>query len=153
MVKTIQLIHDKFENDFGFIKGSYETNIDNIIDKITKLSCVHQPSTIYSWDDGDGHGVGDCEIIFDVTLFFTKIDNRGALSKMTGKDIEIQNSIILHPRFLDLLKEILTYVDQDRPNNIAFICEKGKQRSVGWAEIVKKYFYNSSQIKHLNLID
>ena len=152
MVKIIQLIHDKFENNFGFIEGSHETNIHDIINQINELSCVYQPSTIYSWGVRKDIVTEDCEIIFDVTLFFTKINDSSALSKMSGKDTEIQNSIILHPRFLDLLKEILTYVDQDRPKNIAFICNYGKHRSVGWAEIVKKYFYNSSQIKHLTLL-
>jgi RNase adaptor protein for sRNA GlmZ degradation len=33
--------------------------------------------------------------------------------------------------------------------DIAFICNHGKHRSVGWAELLKKIYYKKSIIKHL----
>ena len=151
MSKTLKLIHDKFENDFGFIDGTNENNMDDIILELQKLSYKHFPKIIYSWGVKKDIKGDDCDLIFDVTLFFTKIEDHKKLTGMTGKDKEIQDSIMLHPRFLDLIDTIITVIDQEKPNSIAFICNHGKHRSVGWAEIVRTYLYNSAQIKHLNL--
>ena len=151
MSKIIKLIHDKFENDFGFIDGTNENNIDDIEFEIEKLSYSHYPKKIYSWGVKKDMKVDDCDLIFDVTLFFTKIEDHKKLTNMTGKDKEIQDSIMLHPRFLELIDIIITEIDREEPNSVAFICNHGKHRSVGWAEIVRNYLYVSAQLKHLNL--
>jgi RNase adaptor protein for sRNA GlmZ degradation len=151
MSKIIKLIHDKFENDFGFIDGTNENNIDDIEFEIEKLSYSHYPKNIYSWGVKKDMKVDDCDIIFDVTLFFTKIEDHKKLTNMTGKDKEIQDSIMLHPRFLELIDIIITEIDREEPNSVAFICNHGKHRSVGWAEIIKKIYYPKSKLFHLDL--
>jgi len=150
MPKIIKLIHDKFENDFGFTEGIHEDNLNQIIDELQQMSYQHHPITIYSWGLKKDI-VADCELIFDVSLFFTKIEDRSRLSNMNGKDLEIQESILRHPRFLELIRLVLSTVDAEQPNRIAFICNYGKHRSVGWVEIMKTHFYQQSDIKHLNL--
>jgi RNase adaptor protein for sRNA GlmZ degradation len=151
-IKYVKLIHDKFENDFGFIEGTHVDNMNIVIDELKQISYQHCPITIYSWGLKKDIIADDCELIFDVSLFFTKIEDRSNLSNMTGKDIEIQESILCHPRFLDLIKLVISTIDDERPKCIAFVCNHGKHRSVGWAEIMKIYLYNKSCIKHLNLI-
>ena len=54
----------------------------------------------------------------------------------------IQDSIILHPKFLELIAIILTHIESENPKKIAFICNHGKHRSVGWAELLQKLIYN-----------
>ena len=101
---TIKLIKDKFENDFGFLEGVSESNLTVVISQIESLSCQHQPERVYSWGIKKEPVSTDCELVFDVSLFFTKIEDRGKLSSMTGLDSYIQKSILSHPRFMDLLR-------------------------------------------------
>ena len=48
MGKTIKLIHDKFENEWGFIEGTPLNNINHLIDELNKIYFHHYPDTIYS---------------------------------------------------------------------------------------------------------
>ena len=36
----------------------------------------------------------------------------------------------------------------ENEKKISFFCNHGKHRSVGWTEILKKYYYPNSIIKH-----
>ncbi len=147
----IKLINDKFENDFGFLEGVSENNLGEVITQIKKLSFQHQPDIIYSWGLKKEKVEVKCDLIFDVSLFFTKIKDQSLLSSMNGLDSEIQDSIISHPRFIDLLENVLQQVEQHQPSTISFICNHGKHRSVGWSEIMKTYFFQNSEVKHLHL--
>ena len=37
----IKLIKDKFENDFGFLEGVSDSNLEDVISQIESLSCQH----------------------------------------------------------------------------------------------------------------
>ena len=148
---TIKLINDKFENDFGFLEGVSESNLTDVISQIEDLSCQHQPVHIYSWGIKKEPVSKECDLIFDVSLFFTKIEDSGKLSSMTGLDSDIQNSILSHPRFMDLLTHTIQEIETRQPKSIAFICNHGKHRSVGWSEIMKTYFFKNSMVSHLHL--
>lgn len=147
----IKLINDKFENDFGFLEGVSETNLRDVISEIEDLSCHHQPEYIYSWGIKNEPVSTECDLVFDVSLFFTKIEDRGKLSSMTGLDSDIQKSILGHPRFMDLLTLIIQEIETRQPKSIAFICNHGKHRSVGWSQIMKTYFFKNSLVSHLHL--
>lgn len=151
MSKIIKLINDKFENDFGFLEGVSESNLEEIITQIKEMSCQHQPDIIYSWGLKKEKVNVKCDLIFDVSLFFTKIKDRSRLSLLNGLDSEIQDSILSHPRFIDLLENVLLQIEQHQPSTISFICNHGKHRSVGWSELMKTYFFQSSEVKHLHL--
>ena len=47
--------------------------------------------------DSRGYPTVECDIIFDASLFSTKVD--GDVKDITGLDKKIQLSIINHPRF------------------------------------------------------
>lgn len=148
---TIKLINDKFENDFGFLEGVSDSNLEDVIPQIESLSCQHQPEYIYSWGIKKEPLSKECDLVFDVSLFFTKIEDGGKLSSMTGLDSDIQKSILSHPRFMDLLTHIIEEIETRQPKSIAFICNHGKHRSVGWSEIMKTYFFRNSMVSHLHL--
>ena len=148
---TIKLIKDKFENDFGFLEGVSESNLTVVISQIESLSCQHQPERVYSWGIKKEPVSTDCELVFDVSLFFTKIEDRRKLSSMTGLDSDIQKSILGHPRFIDLLTQVIEEIETRQPESIAFICNHGKHRSVGWSQIMKTYFFKNSLVSHLHL--
>ena len=150
--KKIKLIYELYENDNSYDGFEQETNIvkfdynkivlesikDIMYDKNRKL-------IIYSWGILR-HDEPKCEISFDLTKFTTKTDIKD-IKLFDGRDVEIQNSIIQHPLFTELLKKIIEEIETNNSTKISFFCNHGKHRSVGWAEILKKYYPNSI-IKH-----
>ena len=141
----IKLIHDKFDNDFGFMSGTEDCNLDEIVEELSKLECTHVPNRIYTWGNKVDTAIPmDFDLAFDVSLFFTKIKDMKSIRTLTGNDQEIQDSIMRHPRFISLAENILTTINKEKPHEIGFICNFGKHRSVGWANIMKKHFYQRS---------
>ena len=56
-----------------------------------------------------------------------------------------------HPKFDMIMEMIIDEIETNNYNKIGFICNYGKRRSVGWAECIKKLYYNHSSIKHMNI--
>ena len=159
-MKPIKLVYDKYENDLGF----YHENIDSTIEdretlkgEILKLL----PETVsgnainkerhfkmFTWGIKKGPGT-DCDIVFDATTFQTKLDSELDVHSLNGFSEEIQDSIILHPKFLEIIERIINTIEEKKPRTVGFYCNHGKHRSVGWAEIVKKYYYKNTSVKHL----
>ena len=153
----VKLIYDKYENEFGV---SYFQNNEIIIDKTkilenlpTKINeidiNVNRILTIYSWGIKKDHNKVNCNLQFDLTKFQTKIDKEIDVQTINGLSDIIQDSIICHPKFLELLETVVNIVETENPKEIAFICNHGKHRSVGWAELLKKLYYYKATIKHL----
>jgi len=151
----IKLIYDKYENDVGVLyDGNNELDIVNIMDNIPIKNNnidinINRDLTIYTWGIKKDINHDDCNFIFDLTTFQTKIDKNIDVQTVTGLSDIIQDSIIRHPKFLILLETIVSRIETENPTNIAFICNHGKHRSVGWAELLKKIYYNKAIIKHL----
>ena len=147
----VKLIYSKNENDIGFIDGNYEIDHkheildmigENIIDKERLMQIYTWGIKKYSYDQ--------CDVVFDATLFNTKIDVD--VKSLTGLDEVIQTSVINHPMFDIIIEKILTYIEEKKPKSIGFICNYGKHRSVAFAEILKKLYYPKSNINHLCLL-
>lgn len=152
MTERVVLIYDKYENDSGF--NFNEGKISNFT-KIFPTFPINKDRKLFIYTYGekvkDGEKCYDkpkCQVIFDLTNFFTKIDKKDIRS-IDGRDNIIQNSIISHPRFNDLMERIIYKIEDNNYNLISFVCNHGKHRSVGWAEILKKYYYINSTIKHI----
>ena len=159
-MNPIKLIYDKYENDLGIY---YEEIPETINDKqilkneILKLlpnkideNCINTNRVfqIYSWGIKKSSGI-DCDIVFDLTTFQTKLDKDIDVHKLNGFSDEIQDSIILHPKFIEIIEKIVRMIEINNPRKVGFFCNHGKHRSVGWAEMIKKYYYNKAKIKHL----
>ena len=149
--KKIKLIYELYENDNAYYGFEQETIIDDVdYNKIVLESIKdvvydkNRKLTIYSWGIMR-HVEPKCEISFDLTKFTTKTIKD--IKLVDGRDVEIQNSIIQHPLFTELLHKIIEEIETNNPREISFFCNHGKHRSVGWAEILKKYYPNSI-IKH-----
>ena len=149
--KKIRLIYDFYENhaydgfeqdtkidDFDYNKILLDSKKDISYDENRKL-------TIYSWGIMR-HAEPKCEISFDLTKFTTKTTKD--IKLVDGRDEEIQKSIIRHPLFTELLHKIIEEIETNNSREISFFCNHGKHRSVGWTEILKKYYYPKSIIKH-----
>ena len=155
--KTVKLIYDRYENEFGV---SYFQNNEIIIDKTTILDNLpmkindvnvnmNRSLTIYSWGIKKDTKSVDCDIIFDLTKFQTKIDKDIDVQTINGLSDIIQDSVIRHPKFLELIENVVQNIETENPTDIAFICNHGKHRSVAWAELLQKLYYNKAVIKHL----
>ena len=92
----------------------------------------------------------DCETIFDCSLYCSQCDKED-IRLYTGLDEKIQNSIINHSKFNSIIEMIITEIETNNYKKISFVCNYGKYKSVGWAELLKKLYYNNSIIKHNNL--
>ena len=147
---AIKLIYDKYQNDIGFTYGQNEDNHQhtvitkingNDINKIRNLS-------IFTWGIKK-HEAVECDIVFDATLFSTKTNVD--VKDLTGLDEIIQTSIINHPMFDLIIEKIITEIESNNPKSIGIYCNYGKHRSVGWAELLKKLYYNKSIINHKGL--
>ncbi len=154
--KKIKLIYDFYENDIAYAYDGFkqETKIDKdfdcnkiLLDSIKDIMYdKNRNLIIYSWGILR-HTEPKCEISFDLTKFTTKTDIKD-IRKFDGRDDEIQNSIIQHLLFTELIQKIIEEIETNNSTEISFFCNHGKHRSVGWAEILKKYYYPNSIIKH-----
>jgi RNase adaptor protein for sRNA GlmZ degradation len=148
--KKIKLIYDLYENDYdGFEQDTKINDFDYnkiLLDSIKDVVYdKNRNLTIYSWGIMR-HDEPKCEISFDLTKFTTKTNIKD-IKLVDGRDVEIQNSIIQHPLFTELLHKIIEEIETNNSREISFFCNHGKHRSVGWTEILKKYYPNSI-IKH-----
>ena len=155
--KVIKLIYDNYENDIGIVydtdnenKANIETILNNLPNQIdNKEINKNRNLIIYSWGVKKDKKEVECDIIFDLRKFQTKINEDIDVHTINGLSNIIQDSIILHPKFLELIGTILTHIETENPKKIAFICNHGKHRSVGWTEILQKLIYNKAIVKHL----
>jgi len=154
--KIIKLVHDKYENEFGV---SYFQNNEIVIDKTkilenlpTKIGDIDikidRTININTWGIKKPFSA-ECDVIFDLTKFQTKLDKDIDVQTITGLTDIIQDSIICHPKFLDIVEKIVDIIETENPKDVGFICNHGKHRSVGWGELVKKLYYKNAKIKHL----
>ncbi len=144
MARREVLIYEEYENEFGFVERD-----DLNEPMVPTIDRKERPLQIFTW----GHTkhkepLKKCQVHFDVSKFYTKVNSTKDVRCMNGLDKEIQQSIISHPRFGDLVERIVKIIETGDLNCISFVCAHGKHRSVGWAEIIKKYYYPKSSIKH-----
>ena len=155
--KIVKLIYDKYENEWGIL---YDENNEIVIDKTvildnlpTKMNGididVNRLLNVYSWGVKKDRKTVNCDIIFDLRKFQTKIDKDIDIQTITGLSDIIQNSVIGHPKFLDLINTIVENIETINPKSIGFICNHGKHRSVAWAELIHKLYYKKAMVKHL----
>ena len=146
--KKIKLIYELYENAYHGFEQDTKIDVDSnkIVESIKDVIYdKNRKLIIYSWGILR-HTEPKCDISFDLTKFTTKTDIKD-VRLLDGRDEEIQNSIIQHPLFTELLHKIIEEIETNNPREISFFCNHGKHRSVGWAEILKKYYPNSI-IKH-----
>ena len=113
-MKKIKLIYDFYENDIAYDGFEQETKIDNdlhnnkiLLDSIKYIIYdKNKKLIIYSWGILK-HTEPKCEISFDLTKFTTKTDIKD-VKLFDGRDDEIQNSIIRHPLFTEIIHKIKT---------------------------------------------
>ena len=108
--KKIKLIYDLYENDYdGFEQDTKINDFDYnkiLLDSIKDVVYdKNRNLTIYSWGIMR-HDEPKCEISFDLTKFTTKTNIKD-IKLVDGRDVEIQNSIIQHPLFTELLHKII----------------------------------------------
>ena len=140
-MEPIKLVYDKYENDVGFIMSSEQG--DHIHTKIEGIQ--DKDITLYTWGVKK-HEPKECDIIFDATLFSTKISID--VKCLSGLDDIIQQSILNHPNFELIMERIITLIEEKKPTTIGIFCNYGKHRSVGWAELLQKIYYPSSTCIH-----
>ena len=150
MDNVIKLIYDRYENDVGFINGTYGNDrkhkkFESINDKRIKNE---RELNIYTWGIKK-HKCDRCDIIFDATLLTAKINKD--VRNVNGKNDIVKQSIINHPKFDIMIETILTNIENDEPLNVGFICNYGKHRSVAFAEVLKMLYYPNAKITHFGL--
>ena len=147
-MNVIKLVYDKYENDYGFTEGYMEME-DHIHEKIEQIGDKkidnERKLFIYTWGLKK-HLPVECDIIFDSSLFSAKINTD--VKTLTGIDEIIQQGIINHPKFDIIIEMILTEIEINDYQKIGIICNYGKHRSVGFAELLKKLYYPKSVINH-----
>jgi RNase adaptor protein for sRNA GlmZ degradation len=120
-------------------------NFEGLYIKISgKKIDVDRKLTIYTWSKLKNIPV-ECDILFDLSEI--KIPK----SKSTGLDESIQKFIKNNNAYNDILKSILKHIELKEYNKIGFICDYGKTVSVGFAELLKKEYYQNSIVQHNNL--
>jgi len=151
MIKKIKLIYDKYENDIGFINEEVENKEYIILKKIDNKNINFNRNLIINTWGVKKHKEVKCDVIFDATLFSTKI--KVDVKNLTGLDEIIQQSIINHNMFNIIMEKIITEIEESNPKIIGIVCNYGKHRSVGWAELIKKFYYKNTILNHIGLKD
>jgi len=105
---------------------------------------VDRDLIIYTWSKLKNIPI-ECDIIFDLSeIKIPKTDS-------TGLDERIQKIIKNHSAYNDILKSVLKCIELNEYKKIGIICDYGKMVSVGFAELLKKDYYQNSIIHHNNL--
>jgi hypothetical protein len=120
-------------------------NLDNIYIQISgKKINVDRDLTIYTWSKLKNIPP-QCDIIFDLSKFKIPVSNS------TGLEECIQKIIQNHNAYNDILKIVLKEIEFNEYKKIGIICDYGKIISVGFAELLKKDYYQRTIIYHNNL--
>ena len=157
MGKIINLIHDNSENKHSYYGFEFTDISNNQYNDILERSLSNLSDSnldrklkILTWGKLL-HKEPNCDITFDLSKFSTKLyDNSKKLDLklLDGRDEIIQISIIQHPIFDLLIEKILNEINENNADTISFVCNHGKHRSVGWAEILKKYYFKNASVHH-----
>ena len=127
--------------DQTILENSFNEPFTKISDK--KID-IDRDLIIYTWSRLKNIPV-ECDILFDLSYFkFPTTDS-------TGLDIEIQKNIQKHSAYNNILKSILKCIELNEYQKIGIICDSGKIVSVGFAELLKKDYYQRTIIYHNNL--
>ena len=127
--------------DQTIISDSFDEPIIQISGK--KIN-VDRDLTIYTWSKLKNIPP-QCDIIFDLSKFKIPVGNS------TGLEECIQTLIRNHSAYNDILKVILKDIEFNEYKKIGIICNYGKIISVGFAELLKKDYYQRTIIYHNNL--
>ncbi len=127
--------------DQTILKNSFNEPFIKISDK--KIN-TERDLTIYTWSKLKNIPV-ECDIIFDLSYF------KFPTSDSTGLDVEIQKNIQNHSAYNNIIKSILKEIEFNNYKKIGIICDSGKIVSVGFAELLKKDYYQRTIIYHNNL--
>jgi len=73
------------------------------------------------------------------------------LKRLTGRGQDIQNRILAEPKFVRVMKQIVREVEENDYTVISVCCAQGRHRSVAIAELLRKLYYPSAEINHLDL--
>ena len=145
-MNIIKLVYDKYENDYGFTEGEIDDHIHVTIKQIGDKKIDNERELlIYTWGLKKHESI-KCDIIFDASLFSAKINTD--VKMLTGLDEIVQQGIVNHPKFDIILEMMLTEIETNDYQKIGIICNYGKHRSVGFAELLKKLYYPKSVINH-----
>ena len=128
-------------NDQTILENNYYEPFIKISDK--KID-VDRDLTIYTWSKLKNIPP-QCDIIFDLSKFKIPVGNS------TGLEECIQKIIQNHSAYNDILKIILKDIEFNEYKKIGIICDHGKIISVGFAELLKKDYYQRTIIYHNNL--
>lgn len=128
-------------NDQTILENNYYEPFIKISDK--KID-VDRDLTIYTWSKLKNIPP-KCDIIFDLSKF------RIPKNDILGLDEMIQKDIQNHSSYGNILKSILKCIEFNEYQTIGIICNYGKIVSVGFAELLKKDYYQNSIIYHNNL--
>ena len=128
-------------NDQTILENNYYEPFIKISD--CKID-VNRDLTIYTWSKLKNIPV-ECDILFDLSEIHIPEND------FTGLDESIQKIIKCHSAYNDILKSILKHIEFNSYQKIGFICDYGKIVSVGFAELLKKDYYQRTIIYHNNL--
>ena len=127
--------------DQTILENSFNEPFTKISDK--KIN-INRDLTIYTWSKLKNIPV-ECDILFDLSHF------KFPITDSTGLDETIQKNIQKHSSYNNILKSILKYIELNEYQKIGIICDSGKIVSVGFAELLKKDYYQRTIIYHNNL--
>ena len=166
-MKVIKLIYDKYENEpvsfseemnnyvnnYGIIETTNleEENISSGTLPIFRYEGEYQKDRklkIYTWGVKKNTANIDVDLLFDLTVFQTKVSSEVDIPNVNGLFEVIQTSIFRHPKYDTLVEKIINEIEENNAKKVAFVCNHGKHRSVGWAEIIKNHYYPNATVKH-----
>ena len=121
---AIKLVYDSYENDIGFVQSDEQGDHNHqIIEGIDRSKVI----TFYTWGKRK-HDPIQCDVVFDATLFSTKISVD--VKCLSGLDDIIQQSIINHPNFDYIMERILNEIEEKKPQKFTSLLSMEKGRIV-----------------------
>ena len=140
-MEPIKLVYDKFENETGFIMSDKQGDHTHI-----KIKDIKDKDITFYTSGRKMHKPKECDIVFDATLFSTKVSVD--VKCLSGLDEIIQQSIMNHPNFDLIIEKIVTLIEEKKPTKVGIFCNYGKHRSIGWVSLLKKLYYPKAKCIH-----
>lgn len=73
------------------------------------------------------------------------------IKKLDGRSTDVQEVVLHSKRFTEFMRMTVEAIETNNYSVISINCTKGRHRSVGCTELLKKHFYPMAEIVHLEL--
>lgn len=102
-------------------------------------------------DNMEDRKIDTIDRVFDLRKFSFEFPNTFERKYDDGMNEEFQNAVANAERFEDVIRKIVTYIEENDCQSIGIMCRTGKLHSVSFVEMLKHELYSKAIVNHVAL--